>query len=111
MAIDNPSNLSASGSRIVSFDKCVNNKIQITANNPNAFLGANKNRIYAVIVNTSLEKVTLVLGEPSGAVFGKGIVLFSGGSYEINLDNLYCGKVTALCEAVCELSYVECSIT
>ena len=111
MPIDNPANSFAFASRNISFDKCTNNKIQLSANTANSFLGANKNRIYAVIINTSIsEKITLVLGETNGTAIGKGIVLYPGGSFEINLDNLYVGKITALAEAACELSYVECLV-
>ncbi len=111
MPIDNPANSFAFASKNISFDKCTNNKIQLSANTANTFLGANKNRIYAVMINVSIsEKVTLVLGETSSIATGKGIVLYPGGSFEINLDNLFVGKITALAEVACELSYVECSV-
>ena len=58
-------------------------------------LSDNQNREFALFTNDGDIKLNLSLGE--GAITGRGIVLnANGGSYEINRDNLYKGKVTGV---------------
>lgn len=59
-------------------------------------LAANVHRADAVIVNDSDTVIYLARG--NAAVLNTGIRLnASGGSYEINLDNLFLGAVYAIC--------------
>lgn len=61
-------------------------------------LAANANRKFAVFVNDS--DTTIYLSLSGTAVMNEGIRLnASGGSYEINLTNLYLGVITAICVA------------
>jgi hypothetical protein len=96
-------------SGVQSFTKCINREIEINANTPSTFLKTNLNRAYAAIVNNSSSQVTLVLGDSSQSKVNQGIVLTSGGgSFEITQINLYCGSLTAISEADCRISFVEC---
>jgi len=59
-------------------------------------LAANSRRVNAVFVNDSNEVIYLARG--NAAVLNEGIRLnASGGSYEINDDNLYLGAVNGIC--------------
>lgn len=59
-------------------------------------LSANSKRKFAVFVNDSDETIYLSLS--ATAVINKGIRLNAhGGAYEINLNNLYTGAVSAIC--------------
>jgi predicted nucleic acid-binding Zn-ribbon protein len=59
-------------------------------------LAANTNRKDAIIVNDSDQIIYLKRG--TGAELNKGIRLnANGGSYEINLNNLYKGIITGIC--------------
>jgi len=63
-----------------------------------AVLVANTNRKFAVFVNDS--DTTIYLSLSGTAVMNEGIRLnATGGSYEINLTNLYLGVITAICAA------------
>jgi len=61
-----------------------------------AALAANEDRVYAIFINDSDTAMYLRLGET--AVEHEGILLAaSGGSFEINLTNLYRGVVNVIC--------------
>jgi len=61
-----------------------------------AILSANSTRLFAILVNDSDEEIYLALGDT--AVMNEGIRLnASGGSFEINSNNLYTGAITAIC--------------
>ena len=63
-----------------------------------AVLAANSDRQFAVFVNDSDEVIYLNLS--ATAVMNEGIRLnANGGSYEINLLNLYTGAVTGICSS------------
>ena len=73
-------------------------------------IDTNPNRAYTAIVNVSNTPVTLVLGDVTGSAYGSGIILAPyGGSFEIDQNNLYTGKIGVITLADCNLSYVECS--
>jgi len=58
-------------------------------------LNTNSKRLYASFVNNSDEVIYLEKGK--AAVVGQGIALYPmGGSYEINLSNLYRGAIYAI---------------
>lgn len=58
-------------------------------------LNSNEKRVYAIIVNDSLQDVWLGFGEP--AVANRGIRLNSeGGNYEITWKNLFMGTISAI---------------
>lgn len=60
-----------------------------------AFLNANPQRNYAILVNDSLQDIWLGFGE--AAVSDKGIRLNSeGGNYEITWKNLFVGTISAI---------------
>ena len=62
-----------------------------------SILVANTSRKTATFVNDSDEVIYLTLGEYD-AIMNKGIRLnANGGSYEINVTNLYNGAITAIC--------------
>ncbi|MEH2367277.1 hypothetical protein [Nostoc sp.] len=105
--LNNPSD--SSNSYAIPFDKCTNDEKSL---NPNGtlLLEANANRSYAVFVNNSNIDITLILAESAKAVNNKGIIIKPrGGSYEINQNNLYTGKISAIAASTCKLSFVECS--
>ena len=59
-------------------------------------LAANSRRVNAVFVNDSNEVIYLARG--NAAVLNEGIRLnASGGSFEINDDNLYLGAINGIC--------------
>ena len=66
-----------------------------TGSTSEAALAANEDRIYAIFVNDSDTAMYLRLGET--AVEHEGILLASGGNYEINLTNLFRGVVNVIC--------------
>ncbi len=70
-------------------------------------LNANPNRQQATLVNRSLvEEVFINYGH--SAEIGKGITLMrGGGSYEINLQNLYRGAISAISENPATLTGIE----
>jgi hypothetical protein len=90
-----------------SFNKCVNNKVNLNANGAVNFLPANPDRVYAIFVNSSSEEITLILGDTTAAAVGKGIPLIPGANYEINKSNLYTGKISAISSAISFFSFVE----
>ncbi|MEH2467517.1 hypothetical protein [Nostoc sp.] len=92
------------------FEECVNDEKVLTKNVPSDILGINKTRAYACFVNNSSGEITLIFGSSSTGAINKGIILKpGGGSYEINTNNLYQGKVSAISASNCKLSYVECN--
>lgn len=90
------------------FSTCTNTDKSLSANTKAEIIDANPNRKYAAFINNSSVDITLILGDTSQGAINKGIVLKPRGSYEINANNLYLGKVTAIASAVCKLIYVEC---
>lgn len=105
MTLDNPVISSATQK----FDKCTNDKAVLTANVAKILSQANGNRTYALYINVGSTPITLILGDiTTGAAVGKGIPLLPYGSYTINSDNLYTGKVSAIAASAAELSFVEC---
>ncbi|BAY74182.1 hypothetical protein NIES25_51640 [Nostoc linckia NIES-25] len=105
--LNNPSD-SSNGSA-VPFDKCTNDEKSLNANGT-LLLEANANRSYAIFVNNSNIDITLVLAESANAVNKKGVIIKPrGGSYEINQNNLYTGKISAVAASNCKISFVECS--
>ncbi|WP_375497045.1 hypothetical protein [uncultured Nostoc sp.] len=101
-------NNSANLIEINKFSNCTNGDKQLNSNAGDTILEPNSNRQYAVFMNNSLFDITLILGDKSKGGIGKGIVLKSKGSYEINSVNLYIGKVSAISASNCKLSFVEC---
>ncbi|MBD2416066.1 hypothetical protein H6G80_03145 [Nostoc sp. FACHB-87] len=92
-----------------SFDNCTSDEVALTANNTSVILAANELRTYALLTNNSLIDITIILGEIEIATPGLGIVIKPGGNYEINLDNLYKGVITAVSANDSQLFCVECS--
>jgi hypothetical protein len=85
--------LGASGAN--SFSGAVTNTNAAVSGTSAQVLAGNGFRVYAAIVNDGANVVYLGLGE--AAVAGEGIRLnASGGSYEINSQNLYLGAVNAI---------------
>jgi len=65
-------------------------------NTTTAILAAEPSRMHVVIVNDSDEAVYLAFG--ADAVLNSGVRLnASGGSYEMNPDNLYAGAINGIC--------------
>lgn len=90
------------------FANCINDEKSLSANAKSEVLKANAARKYAALINNSSVDITLILGEDSQGGIGKGIPLKPCGSYEINANNLYLGKVVAIAASNCKLSFVEC---
>ena len=95
-------------SPITSFSKCSNKVLPIPKNTFLEVLPVNPNRLYAAFINMSTASVTLILGERSDGSITKGIPLTPGGSFEINLINLYRGKVSITAERDAQISFIEC---
>ena len=109
MSIENPS-LSPPLIIKAPFANCSNGSVLLIGNKANTFLSENKNRAYTAIINNSNQSITIVLGNHNNAIVGNGIVLnASGGAFEITLNNLYYGAITAVASLDCKLSFVECS--
>jgi len=71
-------------------------------------LSENNRRVYALITNDSSNTVYLSLG--SEACMNKGIRLTAtGGSFEINKDNLFKGKISGISSASSTVLVVEVS--
>lgn len=105
--LNNPSD--ASNNYAIPFDKCTNDEKSLSVNGT-LLLETNANRSYAIFVNNSSIDITLVFGESANAVKSKGIIIKArGGSYEINQNNLYTGKIFAIAATNCKISFVECS--
>ncbi len=95
---------------LTSFSKCINKVLVLTGGNASVdVLPANPKRLYSALINSSENPITLILGERSEGAIDKGIPLNPGGSFEINLMNLYRGKIAALSEKNTKISFVECS--
>jgi hypothetical protein len=90
------------------FTTCTNDEKSLSANVKAEILNANPDRKYSAFMNNSIGDITLILGDTNQGSIGKGIVLKPRGSYEINANNLYLGKVTAVAASICKLSFVEC---
>ncbi|MDM9580916.1 hypothetical protein [Nostoc sp. GT001] len=90
------------------FTTCTNDEKSLSANNKTEILNTNPNRKYSAFINSSNVDITLILGDTNQGGIGKGIILNPRGSYEINANNLYLGKVTAISASICKLSFVEC---
>lgn len=71
------------------------NKSVTAATSSTAVLASNTGRQYAIIVNSGTSAVFLSLG--ATAVANQGVYLAaSGGSYEINEENLFVGAINAI---------------
>lgn len=90
------------------FTTCTNDEKSLSANVKSEILNANPNRKYSAFINSSSVDITLILGDTSQGGIGKGIILNPRGSYEINSNNLYLGKVAAIAATISKLSFVEC---
>ena len=90
------------------FTTCINDEKSLAANVKAEVLNSNPERKYSAFINNSSVDITLILGEVTQGGIGKGIILKPRGSYEINANNLYLGKVSAIAASVCKLSLVEC---
>ncbi|MEH2261036.1 hypothetical protein [Nostoc sp.] len=102
-------NTQEAGGVVNKFSNCINSDKSLTSNMSDVVLNANSVRTYAAFINNSSIDITLVLGDKANTTVGKGIVLKPrGGSYEINSNNLYIGKVSAIATNNCKLSFVEC---
>ena len=102
-------NTQESSGGIGKFSNCTNAEKLLTGGVADILLNANNTRSYAAFVNNSSVDITLILGDRTNAAIGKGIILKPrGGSYEINSNNLYIGKVSAIATNNCKLSFVEC---
>lgn len=82
--------------------KYISNPIDVTntkvsiGSSSTSVLSANETRKHVVFVNDSDEDIYLSLSDT--AVINEGIRLNAhGGSYEINLNNLYTGAISAIC--------------
>ncbi|MEH2088038.1 hypothetical protein [Nostoc sp.] len=96
-------------SGVVKFSSCTNADKSLTGNISDIVLNANSARAYAAFINNSSIDITLILGDKTNAAIGKGIILKPrGGSYEINSNNLYIGKISAIATNNCKISFVEC---
>lgn len=93
-----------------SFDTCINADKSLNKDVAAIVINANPARRYAAFINNSNVDITLILGESNQGSIGKGIILKPrGGSYEIDANNLYVGRVCAISAVAVKLSYVECS--
>ena len=90
------------------FATCTNDEKSLSANVKAEILKTNPNRKYAALINTSGVDITLILGDTDQGGINKGIILNPRGSYEINANNLYLGKIVAVALSTCKLSFVEC---
>lgn len=90
------------------FTTCTNDEKSLSANAKTEILNANAERKYSAFMNNSNVDITLILGDTAQGGINKGIILKPRGSYEINANNLYLGKVTAISASICKLSFVEC---
>lgn len=96
-------------SGVIKLSSCTNADKSLAGNTPDVVLNANSVRAYAAFINNSSIDITLILGDKTNAAIGKGIILKPrGGSYEINSNNLYIGKVSAIATNNCKISFVEC---
>jgi hypothetical protein len=102
-------NNSQSSVGLVSFTQCKNDVTVLNEDVPTQILDANSERLYASFVIESRSIVTIFLGDRNAGNIERGIPLKPGGSFEINLSNLYRGKVSALCqEDGAKISWTEC---
>lgn len=107
--INNPTINNQQKTNLVAFYKCINNVTELKSEEAKSIISANLKRLYAVFINNTSTTITLILGEPNSGSVERGIILNPyGGSYEINLSNLYRGKISAVCEIDAKLSWVEC---
>ncbi|OUL19553.1 hypothetical protein BV372_33460 [Nostoc sp. T09] len=90
------------------FGSCTNLEKTLVANAKAEVLNANTDRRYAAFINNSTVDITLILGSPEDGAINKGIILKPRGSYEINANNLYLGKVSAVSAFACKLTHLEC---
>ncbi|OUL36355.1 hypothetical protein BV372_08020 [Nostoc sp. T09] len=90
------------------FNNCSNDEKTLVANAKAEVLDQNTDRRYAAFINNSVVDITLILGSTEKGAINKGIVLKPRGSYEINANNLYLGKVSAVSAFPCKLTFVEC---
>lgn len=103
-------NNSSNTIEVVRFSDCVHGDKDLTGNVADTVLNANGNRQYAAFINNSLYDITLILGDKTKGGVNRGIVLKPrGGSYEINQNNLYVGKISAISANNCKLIFVECT--
>jgi hypothetical protein len=90
------------------FNTCINDEKSLPANAKTEILNANSERKYSAFINNSNVDVTLILGDTAQGGINKGIILKPRGSYEINANNLYLGKITAVAPSASKVSFVEC---
>jgi hypothetical protein len=92
----------------VSFTQCTTEVDNFTSGTALTLLAANENRTYAIFQNIGDNgDITLFLGD---ATEEGGIVLNPGGSYEINQNNLYVGKVMGISSITnARISFTNCT--
>ncbi|OUL34103.1 hypothetical protein [Nostoc sp. 106C] len=90
------------------FNSCEGDEKVLVANTKAEVLNQNTDRKYAAFINNSVVDITLILGSTEKGAINKGIILKPRGSYEINANNLYLGKVSAVSAFACKLTYLEC---
>lgn len=90
------------------FITCTHDDKSLSANTKTEILKDNLNRKYSAFINNSSVDITLILGDTNQGGIGKGIILNPRGSYEINANNLYLGKIVAIAASISKLSFVEC---
>ena len=96
MPLDNPNLLNHS------FSKCtIPKRISLLSKVAKPVLEPNASRKYAAVFNYSESIITLTLQDPSNTLIGQGIPLFSR-------ENLYRGRVSAICESDADLVCFEC---
>ena len=92
-----------------SFSKCsVPKRTALASRTAKSILEPNVNRKYAAIFNYSDSIITLTLQEPNNTLVGQGIPLLPFGTYEISRENLYKGRVSAICESDADLVSFDC---
>jgi hypothetical protein len=104
--INNPPNIQLT-SGFEPFSTCINRSTSIDANSTVEIVGDNPNRMYAAFINVSTSPVTLILGARNDGNIDKGIPINPGGSFEINSENLYRGKISVVAVKAAKISWVE----
>lgn len=95
MSINNPGSVTAPNPATTIADSIPD----LAANTAEQLLAANPDRKFASIVNNSGSDITIILGETTGAVLGKGILLKGGGGSVVispNADIWWQGPISAI---------------
>lgn len=93
---------------LIRFSSCTTKTISLVANSPSIILQPNSKRIYALVVNLTDVLVSLICGDSPVRV-EEGLPLWIKGSqFIIRFDELFDGKVTAICHRPAKLTIMEC---